>query len=69
MNPRGAIGLALLAMNHFNLYGQVAVLLFFKTFWTPEPGIITAAGDIKNITHPAYPENLPVIRYESIFHF
>jgi hypothetical protein len=69
MNARGAIGPMLLAMNNLNTNCQVPVFLLSGTFWTMEPGVITASGDVENVTHPAYPENLPVIRYEPIFHF
>jgi len=69
VNARGAIGLALLTMDDPNPGGQIPVRLLSKTFRTMEPGVIAAAGDIENIAHPAYSVNLPVIRYEMIFHF
>jgi hypothetical protein len=56
-------------MNHPDVESQPPIFLVSTALRTLEPGIITAAGDVENIAHPAYLEYLPMIRYESKFHF
>ena len=56
-------------MDYPDLVSQLSVRLLPKALGALKPGIIPTAGDIENITHPAYPEYLPMIRYESELHF
>jgi hypothetical protein len=62
-------GLAALAVDRMNPTGELAILALTSTGLTLAPGVVAAAGDLQDPTHPAYPEGLPVLLDEPELHF